>query len=91
MSKRGIPRQASIASFLKPKTDKPDIPDCQDESPISNPAEELCPSCKMDASGSHHQCFVCNRKGHTFCCNLITPIEGFGKPFLCADCFSKNK
>ena len=23
-----------MASFLKPKTDKPDIPDCQDESPI---------------------------------------------------------
>ena len=34
ISIRGISRQASMASFLKPKTDKPDIPDCQDENAI---------------------------------------------------------
>ena len=76
MSKRTLPRQTSIASFLKPKSSK---------SGTTEQAES-CPSCNLDASGSNHLCFACSKRAHAFCCNLETPIEGFGKPILCKAC-----
>ena len=82
MSKRTqtLQNQPSLSSFLKPKASKSE-----------NEMLEICSGCGEDASGSYHECFSCKKKGHTFCTFLQNPLEGFGKPILCKQCFEKNK
>ena len=80
MSKRTpLSRQTSLSSFFKPK-----------ESKTETVNQDICSGCGLSASGSCHECFVCKKKGHTFCTYLKNPIEGFKKPILCKDCFEKN-
>ena len=84
MSKRGIPIQTSISSFLSSKNNK-----IEQSSEVENPV--TCPRCKEDSSKSCHHCFICRAPSHPFCSRLEgEEFEGFGKPTLCDNCFNEN-
>lgn len=89
MSKRPVSRQQSISNFLATKNSKPEDNSITPDRHFD--AKELCPTCKDDASGSCHMCFVCKRPGHAFCCKLEIQLEGYGKPILCLECSNCNK